>query len=159
MKKLILFFALALIASSCKTPAPAASTNIDRRSQVAIKGNWVIASVTYAGSDMFKVTSFDIADAKCFEGSTWKFISNNDSGEMALTQAGCPAFSSPIKWYVNKEGQFVLKFLAEGTKAKKQLQGYILTVADQTLASFKLHDSVTIGGKATTVIYHFKKIN
>lgn len=159
MKKLILFFALALAASSCKTPAPAASTSVDRRSQVAIKGNWTITSVTYSGSDMFKVTSFDIADAKCFEGSTWKFISNNDSGEMALTQANCPGFSSAIKWYVNKDGQFVLKFLAEGTKAKKMLQGYILKVEGQTMESFKLVDQVNIGGKMTNVVYQFKKTN
>lgn len=159
MKKLILFFALALVASSCKTPAPAASTIVDRRSQVAIKGNWTIASVTYPGSDMFKVTSFDIADAKCFEGSTWKFVSNNDTGEMALTQANCPGFSSAIKWYVNKEGQFVLKFLAEGTKAKKMQQGYILKIGDQTMESFKLLDNINIGGKMTTITYQFKKTN
>ncbi len=159
MKKLFLLFALAIVASSCKTPAPAASTSVDRRSQVAIKGNWTVASVTYAGSDMFKVTSFDIADAKCFEGSTWKFVSNNDSGEMALTQANCPTFSSAIKWYVNKDGQFVLKFLAEGTKAKKMQQGYILRIGEQTQESFKLYDNINIGGKMTNVIYHFKKTN
>ena len=159
MKKLILLFVLAIAASSCKTPAPAASTNVDRKSQVAMKGNWTIASVTYAGSDMFKVTSFDIADAKCFEGSTWKFVSNNDSGEMALTQANCPTFSSAIKWYVNKDGQFVLKFLAEGLKAKKMQQGYILKVVEQTQESFKLYDNINIGGKMTNVIYHFKKTN
>ena len=159
MKKLILLFVLAIAASSCKTPAPAASTNVDRKSQVAMKGNWTIASVTYAGSDVFKVTSFDIADAKCFEGSTWKFVSNNDSGEMALTQANCPTFSSAIKWYVNKDGQFVLKFLAEGLKAKKMQQGYILKVVEQTQESFKLYDNINIGGKMTNVIYHFKKTN
>lgn len=159
MKKLILLFTLAIIAASCKTPAPAASTSVDRKSQVAIKGNWTIASVTYQGSDMFKVTSFDIADAKCFEGSTWKFVSNNDTGEMALTQANCPGFSSAIKWYVNKEGQFVLKFLAEGTKAKKMLQGYILRVDNQTTESFQLVDNVNIGGKMTSVVYQFRKAN
>ena len=159
MKKLILLFVLAIAASSCKTPAPAASTNVDRKSQVAMKGNWTIASVTYAGSDVFKVTSFDIADAKCFVGSTWKFVSNNDSGEMALTQANCPTFSSAIKWYVNKDGQFVLKFLAEGLKAKKMQQGYILKVVEQTQESFKLYDNINIGGKMTNVIYHFKKTN
>lgn len=159
MKKLILLFTLALIAASCKTPAPATSTSVDRKSQVAIKGNWTIASVTYQGSDMFKVTSFDIADAKCFEGSTWKFVSNNDTGEMALTQANCPGFSSAIKWYINKEGQFVLKFLAEGTKAKKMLQGYILRVDNQTMESFQLVDNVNIGGKMTNVVYQFRKAN
>ncbi len=159
MKKLILFFALAIVVASCKTPAPAASTSVARKSQVAMKGNWTISSVTYQGSDIFKVTSFDIADSKCFEGSKWKFISNNDSGDMALTQGNCPGFSSAIKWYVNKDGQFVLKFLAEGTKAKKMLQGYILRVEDQSADSFKLIDNVNIGGKMTNIVYQFKKTN
>ncbi|WP_300569848.1 lipocalin family protein [Flavobacterium sp.] len=157
MKKLILFFALAIVVASCKTPAPAASTSVARKSQVAMKGNWTISSVTYSNSDMFKVTSFDIADSKCFVGSTWKFVSNNDTGEMNLTQDNCPGFSSPIKWYVNKDGQFVLKFLAEGTKAKKMLQGYILKVEDQTPDAFKLIDVVNIGGKMTNIVYQFKK--
>ena len=158
MKKILLLSVFAFFAA-CKTAAPVATTNVDRKSQVAIKGNWEIASVTYVGSEMFKITSFDIADSKCFEGSTWKFISNNDSGEMALTQPNCPGFSSPIKWYVNKDGQFVLKFLAEGVKAKKMQQGYILKVSDQTAESFKLIDNINIGGKMTNVIYQFKKIN
>jgi hypothetical protein len=37
--------------------------------------NWVISSVTYPGSEVIKVNSFQLADSKCFEGSTWKFIS------------------------------------------------------------------------------------
>ncbi|ENI5462164.1 lipocalin family protein [Flavobacterium psychrophilum] len=158
MKKILLVSLLAFFAA-CKTPAPVAATNVDRKSQVAIKGNWTIASVTYMGSEMFKITSFDAADSKCFEGSTWKFISNNDSGDMALTQANCTNFASKIKWYVNKEGQFVLKFLDEGVKARKMQQGYILTVADQTAESFKLIDKVNIGGKMTNVVYQFKKSN
>ena len=159
MKKLILLFALAIMATSCKTTAPAAATNVDRKSQVAIKGNWTIASVTYPGSDMFKITSFDLADSKCFEGSTWKFVSNNDSGNMSLAQANCISFASKIKWYVNKDGQFVLKFLANGEKAKKMQQGYILKVADQSAASFKLIDNINIGGKMTNITYQFKKSN
>ncbi|WP_394758849.1 lipocalin family protein [Flavobacterium sp.] len=159
MKKIIILFTFLIVVTSCKTPAPAAATNVDRRSQIAIKGNWTIATINYEGSDMFKITSFDLADSKCFEGSTWKFVSNNDSGEMALTRANCPGFSSPIKWYVNKDGQFVLKFLAEGVKAKKMQQGYILKVADQTMESFKLIDNINIGGKMTNIVYQFKKTN
>jgi hypothetical protein len=159
MKKVIVFFGLLLLFSACKTKAPLAvvPVSVDRRSQVAIKGDWTINSVTYAGSDMFKITCFDIADSKCFEGSTWKFISNNDSGEMALNQENCPNFSSKIKWYVNKEGQFVLKFLADGIKAKKMQQGYILKIKDQTMESFKLEETINIGGKLTPIIYQFRK--
>ena len=155
MKKLILLGILAMLLFSCKPTAKVTNTKIDRHSQVAIKGNWTIISVVYPGSEYIKVNSFQIADSKCFEGSTWKFVSNNDSGQMALTSANCPPFSSAIKWYVNKDGQFVLKILDAGIKAKKVREGYILTLAAQTMESFQLIDKIDVGGKMTDVIYQF----
>lgn len=157
MKKIILLLAFVFVANSCKSPAPVVSNTVDRKSQIAIKGNWTLNTVSYAGSEMFPVTSFEIADSKCFEGSTWNFVSNNDSGDVTLTKASCPAYTSKITWYVNKDGQFVLKLLSDGAKARKTKQGYILKVADQTMESFKLIDNINIGGKATNIVYSFRK--
>jgi len=156
MKKIILLGAIAILLFACKTTS-VTNTKLDRSSQVAMKGNWVIVSVTYPGSEYIKVNSFQIADSKCFEGSTWKFISNNNKGEMALTNVNCPAFSSPITWFVNKEGKFVLKVLNAGEKAKKVREGYVLDVANQTEISFQLVDKINVGGKLTDVIYQFQK--
>lgn len=157
MRKLILLIALVVLSVSCKSTS-ATNTKVDRKSQVAIKGNWVITSVSYPGSEYIKVNSFMIADSKCFEGSTWKFISNNDSGNMSLSKADCPSFSSPFKWFVNKDGQFVLKVLNAGEKAKKIREGYVLKLASQTEESFQLVDRIDVGGKATDVVYQFQKI-
>ena len=118
MKKTIALMIVAIFFFACKsksaatsTPVknePVASTKLDRSSQVAIKGDWVITNVTYPGSDYIKVNSFQIADSKCFVGSTWHFISNNNKGNMSLTKSDCPEFSSPIVWSINKDGIFVL---------------------------------------------------
>ncbi len=159
MKKLIFLSAIAIMFFSCKPKEVVASTKVDRRAQVAIKGNWTIISVNYPGSEYIKVNSFQIADSKCFEGSTWKFVSNNDTGTMALTKADCPSFSSPIKWYINKDQQFVLKVLDAGVKAKKVRDGYILTLAAQTKESFQLIDKIDVGGTMTNVVYEFRKTN
>ena len=126
------------------------------KSEVAIKGNWTINSVNYPGSEYIKVTSFEIADSKCFVGSNWKFISNNNKGDMALNSPTCTSFNSPITWYINKDGNFVIKILNE-TKAKKVLDGYILKVANQTENSFQLIDKVNIGGKMIDVVYQFQR--
>jgi hypothetical protein len=158
MKKLIVLGVLAVLLAACKSTS-ATNTKVDRKSQVAIKGEWVITSVSYPGSEYIKVNSFDIADSKCFEGSTWKFISNNDKGEMAITKAGCASFSSPIRWFVNKDGQFVLKILDAGIKAKKVREGYVLGVANQSEQSFQLVDKIDVGGKITNVVYQFQKTN
>lgn len=143
---------------SCKTSS-ITDKKLDRGSQVAMKGNWTITTVTYPGSEYIKVNSFDLADSQCFVGSTWKFISNNNKGNMALTKYDCPVFSSPITWFVNKNGEFVLKVLDAGVKAKKVRDGYILRVENQTENSFQLTDKITVGGKLTNVVYQFQKAN
>jgi hypothetical protein len=65
------------------------NSKLDKGAQVAMKGNWVISSVSYPGSEYIKVNSFQIADSQCFEGSTWKLVSNNNKGNMSLTKYGC----------------------------------------------------------------------
>ena len=156
MKKILLLLAAAMFAFSCKTPS-VTNAKLDRKSQVNIKGNWTITSVTYPSQEYFKVNSFSLADSQCFVGSTWKFISNNNKGDMNLTAANCPTFSSPITWFINKEGQFVMKVLNAGEKAKKVRDGYVLNVANQTETSFQLVDKISVGDKPTDVVYQFTK--
>lgn len=158
MKKTLALFLTVVLLSSCKTSS-ITETKLDKKSEVAMKGNWVISSVEYPGSNYIKVNSFQIADSKCFVASTWNFISNNNKGEMALTQSNCTAFNSPIKWFVNANGEFVLKFLNSGDKAKNIREGYVLKIANQSDSSFQLIDRMNVGGSMTDVIYQFKKVN
>ena len=158
MKKVILLCILAVLMFACKSTS-VTSTNTDTKAQVAMKGNWTISSVTYPGSQYIKVNSFQIADSGCFEGSMWKFVSNNNKGNVTLSKAGCTSFSSPITWFVNKDGQFMLKVLDAGIKAKKVREGYILHVANQSDSSFQLIDKIDVGGKMTDVVYQFQKVN
>jgi hypothetical protein len=157
MKKVILLLIFSIAFVGCKSKS-VTNTKLDIKSEVAIKGNWSITSVTYPGSDVIKVTSFDLADFKCFIGSTWKFISNNNKGNFALNSASCTAYSTPITWYINKEGNFVMKILDEA-KAKTVKAGYILKVANQTDTSFQLIDRIDVAGKMTDVVYQFEKLN
>lgn len=156
MKKSIILLLLTISFVGCKPKQTVTNTKLDHKSEVAIKGDWTISSVTYPGSDYIKMTSFEIADSKCFVGSTWKFISNNNKGDMALTSTKCAAFSSPITWYINKDGNFVMK-ITNGTKAKKVLDGYILTITNQSETSFQLIDKTNVGGQMVDVVYQFQK--
>lgn len=158
MKKLIWIFAIVVAVSSCKSTS-VTSTKIDSKSQYALKGMWTIKSVSYPGSDYIKVNSFQIADSKCFEGSVWKFVANNNSGEMSMDASGCPSMRSPITWFINKEGQFVLKVLNAGEKAKKIKEGYVLSISGKGEDSFQLIDRIDVGGKLTDVVYQFQKVS
>jgi len=161
MRKFLLFLTLPILLFACKTSAPSTSPSpkIDRTSQVGIKGNWQITNVSFPGSDYIKVNAFQIADSKCFIGSNWTFISNNNKGSMSLNQAGCTAFSSPIVWSINKEGMFGLKIVEAGVKSKKVTQGFLLKVANQTKTAFQLIDVINVGGQNKEVVYQFEKIN
>ena len=77
---------------------------------------------------------------------------------MALTSPKCTAYSTPITWFINNEGQFVLKFLDE-SKAKTIKSGYVLSVANQTENSFQLIDKINVAGKLTDVVYQFERLN
>jgi hypothetical protein len=158
MKKNILISFLSVLFLSCKSTNSATSTKIDSQSQTAIKGEWVISSVNYPGSDVIKVTSFDLADSKCFIGSKWKFVSMSNKGSLALNSPNCTAYTTPITWFINKEGEFVLKILDEA-KAKTVKSGYVLRMANQTEKSFQLVDQINVAGKMTAVVYQFDKLN
>ena len=167
MKKIIFLCVMSAMLIACKsastttasTEATTLSTKLDKSTQVAIKGNWVLTNVSYPGSDYIKVNSFDLADSKCFIGSTWNFISNNNKGSMALTSANCTAFSSPIVWSINNQGMFVLKIVEAGAKAKKVRDGYLLKVAGLTENSFQLVDNITVGSQSKEVVYQFQRTN
>ena len=167
MKKVIFICMIATMFFACKSAssttasseATTLSTKLDKKTQVALKGNWVLTNVSYPGSDYIKVNSFDLADSKCFIGSTWSFISNNNKGTMALTSPSCTGFSSPIVWSINNQGMFVLKILDAGEKAKKVRDGYLLKVAGVTETSFQLIDNMNVGGQVKDVTYQFQRAN
>jgi len=167
MKKSIFICLIAAMFFACKSASSTASsseattlsTKLDKSTQVALKGNWVLTNVSYPGSDYIKVNSFDLADSKCFIGSTWSFISNNNKGNMALTSPSCTGFSSPIVWSINSQGMFILKILNAGEKAKKVRDGYLLKVAGVTESSFQLIDNINVGGQVKDVVYQFQRAN
>lgn len=153
MKNTIFFAVLLLFILGCKTQQ---ATQLDNKTESMIKGNWTITAVIFSGSDYFKVTSFELADSNCFVGSTWKFVSNNNKGEMKLIAEECPSFASPITWFINKEGNFVMKIL-NNEKAKKVNEGYILKVANLTENSFELIDKINVAGQWKDLTYQFEK--
>lgn len=155
MRKSILIVVFSILLLGCKSQS-VTNTNVDNKTERVIKGNWRITNVSFPGSDYIKVTSFNLADSKCFVGSTWQFVSNNNKGIMTLNDTSCIAFSSPITWYINQEGNFVMKIIND-YKAKNVNQGYILRVANVTETSFELIDKINVGGSVKEVTYQFQK--
>ncbi|HUH26107.1 MAG TPA: hypothetical protein VLY87_05735, partial [Flavobacterium sp.] len=106
MKKILALGVLSVAMFSCKT---ATNAKNDVPAQIKLKGEWTLMNVKYPSG--YKVTSFHVGDAKCFEGSQWKFISNNNSGTVTLNHSDdkCPSFNSRIIWNLKQDGAFNLK--------------------------------------------------
>ena len=144
MRKILGIGLIALSFVACKP------TN-DVKSQIGLKGEWTLTNVSYPKG--FKVTSFHVADAKCFEGSQWKFVPNNSTGTVTLDHAGdCPTFSSNIVWTIGTDQSFNMKFVGN-EKAKHITSGYKLSMVNQSANSFELVDDST----GTKVVYKFAK--
>ncbi len=142
---------------SCKSTSPV-ETKLDMKTEVALKGDWILSQVSYPNSQYVKLNSFDLVDSNCFVGSKWNFISNNNKGSFSLTNSSCSLYSSDITWYVNKEGRFVMKIL-DAEKAKRVGTGYVLDLVNVTETTFQLIDHVSIAGKNTAVTYQFVRNN
>lgn len=148
MKKFLIVGGFALAMIGCKT-----ATNVknDVPTQIKLKGEWTLTNVSYPSG--YKITSFHVADAKCFEGSQWKFVSNNNTGTVSLnTNRDCPEFSSNIVWNIKQDGGFNLKFIGS-EKAKHVTSGYNMYVTNLSDTSFQLVDSST----EATITYTFVK--
>ncbi|MDX6745425.1 lipocalin family protein [Polaribacter sp. PL03] len=82
MKKIMLLMFVATI-FSC-----AASKSV-RTKEKTIKGNWVLNKITYSKTGDYNVTMFNDATKECLEGSSWKFVPNNNSGVYTVDGANC----------------------------------------------------------------------
>ncbi len=161
MKKTLffmLFLATISMSIGCKTTASAVNTKLDNKTEKMLKGNWTISAINYTGANLFKVTSFNIADSNCFIGSNWSFISNNNKGQMSLNNpsTSCVDFNSPTTWYINKEGNFVLKII-NSHKAKNVNNGFVLNINNLTQTSFDLVDKINVAGSIKNITYSFQR--
>ena len=160
MKKIFLAaFAGTLLMTSCAGVNNAKTAQNNRAEYLKLKGNWELSSIDYDKN--YKVKPFDDgADACCFVGSHWKLVPNNYSGSYTLNGGGdCPATTQPIKFEVVNGSEFKFKKIVDGTKAKQNLSGYSLHLANQTESQFSLEQNIPSGGEYVKIIYHFNKIN
>lgn len=168
MKKIVFLLCLTFLVFACKSggnassekPPKASASNavkLDTKSEKNLNGSWKVVKVEYPGSGYLKVSAFNIADPKCFEGSVWTFVQNNNTGSIVMNQSGCPVLNTAIKWQVSKEGKFGMKFIDEGVKAKYKTQGYWLEFQNASEGSFELVDVIDVGGQTKNVTYYFTR--
>ena len=157
MKKLFILILVAGIAWSCGTPKTVLA------SKKVITGNWNLETITYNTSGTFNVKLLSDTSKECFEGSTWKFVGNNNEGIYTINNSDCPTgdryFNFTIQEVNPEDGLF--DFLLKPTDAKHKTPdgiGYRLRLARLGDSSMRWEQSITLDGEPFIISMNFTKI-
>ncbi|MDO7172261.1 lipocalin family protein [Mariniflexile sp. AS56] len=155
MKKLILL-CVAISVLSC-----GASKTV-RVSNRVIKGDWVLSSITYNKPGTFNTTLLNDASKACFEGSTWQFIPNNNTGLYTINDTSCATgernFIFNIQEVDAETGLY--DFLLKPTNAKHKSdtnQGFRLKLSALSDTDMQWQQTVNVSGSSLIINMNFSK--
>ena len=156
MKKIILLiFAISLVC--CGT------SKTIRDSRATLKGIWTLNSITYDKTGKYNVTLLNDTSKDCFEGSTWQFVPNNNTGTYTINESSC---STGIRNFIftiqeqNAEAglyDFMLKPTNEKYKSDTN-QGFRLNLKSLSETSMQWQQIVTVDGSPFTITMNFTKL-
>tara|TARA_R110002020_G_scaffold97177_3_gene232071 strand:- start:214 stop:693 length:480 start_codon:yes stop_codon:yes gene_type:complete len=157
MKKFLILAVIAATTFACGTPKTV------QESRKVIKGYWSLDNITYDSSGTFNVTLFNDTSSECMEGSSWRFIPNNNTGNYNIDNPNCPTgernFIFTIQEIDPTSGLY--DFLLKPTNAKGKSDtnaGYRLRLAQLNDSSMRWEQTVSLDGKPFKINMNFSKI-
>lgn len=154
-------FLLGIVSIVLLTSCAESKVVIDSESKM--RGDWIISNVSYDGINPKYINTkvFDEADPKCYIGSEWHLVQNNNSGNYTLNGSeNCPSGITNIKWFVSDEGgntYFNFKRIYEGEKPKNVTDGYKLKITNNNGSMIILRQDISFEGKTIGINYTFSK--
>lgn len=122
----------------------------------------MLSSITTSEGNLVDIKElFNQASPQCFEGSSWSFVSNNNSGTYRFQNSACDASTHSIKWFMEEaenDVYFLWKFIPEGAKAKDIKAGYQLRLMYESETDLELEQEAAFEGGFIKIYYHFTKI-
>lgn len=144
--------------------ASCGGTKVVRDSKKEIKGYWTLNTVSYNEEGDFIVSLFDIASKECYEGSSWRFIPNNNTGNYTINGTDCPNgeyyFIFTIQEINQETGLY--DFLLKPTDAKKKSMtnaGVRLQLTQLSETNMQWQQTLTLDDKPFTISMNFTKDN
>ena len=151
MKKCILVF-ITFLFLAC-----GASKNL-RTSKKIIKGNWNITEITYGKTGTYNVNLFNDAAKMCFEGSSWKFIPNNNKGIYTINNPDCASGDREFIFIIQEIDattglyDFLLKPANNDTNI-----GFRLTLTQLSDSFMQWQQTLTVQGEPFLINMNFTK--
>ncbi len=156
MKKIFILILIAATTIAC-------GSSTVNQSRKVIKGNWTLNKISYDESGTFNVTLFNDATAECMEGSSWKFIPNNNTGIYTVNNSECATgdrnFIFTIQEVDPTTGMY--DFLLKPTNAKGKSDtnaGFRLNLTQLSESSMRWVQTVNLEGKPFNINMDFSKV-
>jgi len=156
MKRLLLPIVL-IIFLSC------GSSKTVRQSKQVIKGEWYLKSITYNQPGNYEVTLLKDASKECFEGSSWQFVPNNNTGTYAINDAACSSgkrfFVFTIQEIDEEAGlyDFLLKPTNEKGKSETNNSGFRMQLKKLSDEDMQLQQTISLEGNPFKINMNFTK--
>ena len=156
MKQILLYFIMITLLSC-------GGTKTVRQSKKVMKGDWTLSSITYNQPGTFNVKLLNDASKECFEGSTWQFIPNNNTGNYTINSSNC---SSGMRYFIFTIQEidettglydFLLKPTNEKKKSETNNSGFRLQLAQLSDTNMQWQQSTYLEGKPFTINMNFTK--
>lgn len=155
MKRVILLF-LAIGLISC------GSSKTIRDSKKTIKGDWTVSTITFSKTGKYNVTLLNDTSKNCFEGSTWQFVPNNNTGTYTINDLTCSTgvrnFVFTIQEVNSETGlyDFLLKPTDERHKSDTN-QGFRFTLKTLSDTTMQWQQTIIVDGEPFIINMNFTK--
>lgn len=155
MKKIILSL-IVITMLSC------GGTKTVRESKKVMKGDWELSSITYNQPGTFNVKLLNDASKECFEGSSWQFFPNNNTGNYTVNNNNC---STGMRYFIFtiqeiNEATGLYDFLLKPTNEKKKSEtnsGFRLQLTQLSDTDMQWQQTVSVEGKPFIINMNFTK--
>ena len=158
MKRIALILSVftLLVVTSCGT------SKTVRVSKKVIKGDWTLSSITYNQAGTYNTVLLNDASKVCFEGSTWKFVPNNNTGIYAINDASCSTGERYFVFTIQEidEVTGLYDFLLKPTNEKYKSdtnQGFRLKLSALSDTDMVWQQTVNVAGSPLTINMNFIK--
>ena len=133
-----------------------------QQSKKVMKGCWTLDKITYSETGNFNVMMFDDVSKECLEGSSWRFIPNNNTGVYTINNNDCPTGDRNFVFSIremNQEGG-LYDFMLKPTDAKNKSadgRGFRLRLAQLDENQMQWQQTVNLEGKPFKINMNFFK--